>query len=405
MKAFRSSRFPFAVAFVAGAFLVALVRTGGTPAGSAVPVAVPVAIPATGPMAPHPASRPAVDDLFAGLAPKSTLRVVKGEKAVAPAVPAPVTRAENRIVEYELTVRETSARIAPDLTYTSLWTFDGVAPGPVMRVKVGDVVRFTLRNDGHSVTNHNIDFHFMSGACGGCCDTGVKPGEARTIEVRALYPGVFMYHCAYKHEGNIAAVHIANGMYGFLIVDPRTPLPAVDHEFMLIEGEFYVDRTGKSSGTCSLQDLASETPTYVFINGKSSELTPPLTVGTNQRVRLYVGRGGVNGSCAFHVIGAIFDKVYQDGSTLDAPAGHGVQTVTVPAGGATVVEFVTPVPGTLTAVDHNLSRVFFKGLGQVINVEGPANPEIYEPLAPNGTNGGQPHRAAHAGEISAMPTE
>jgi nitrite reductase (NO-forming) len=307
--------------------------------------------------------------------------VVKGEKTIEPAVPAAITRSANNVVEYELTVKETSAQIAPNLVYQSLWTFDGVAPGPVMRVKRGDVIRFTLRSDSKSVTNHNIDFHFISGACGGCGDTRVKPGEAKTIEVRALYPGCFMYHCAYNQEGNIPAVHIANGMFGFLIVDPETPQPPVAHEFMLVESEFYVERVGKNAGVCSYEGLTSETPTHVFFNGKHADLTPPLVVQAGERVRLYVGRGGVNGWSAFHVIGAIFDKVYQDGGTLDAPAEHGIQTVSVPVGGATIVEFVPPVPGKLTCVDHNLSRVCFKGLAQVIQVEGKANPEIYEALS------------------------
>jgi nitrite reductase (NO-forming) len=239
----------------------------------------------------HAAPAPSLleDGLFK-LAPKASLEVVQGEKTVAPAVPAPVTRSENKIVEYKLTVRETDAKIAPNLTYISLWTFDGVVPGPVMRVKVGDVIRFTLDNDKTSVTSHNIDFHFVSGACGGCCDTAVQPGEAKTIEVRALYPGLFMYHCAYNQDGNMAAVHIANGMYGFLIVDPQVPLPTVNHEFILIESEFYVEPEGKNRGLCSFSDLVAETPNHFFFNGKSAELNPALTVAVNDRVRLYVGK-------------------------------------------------------------------------------------------------------------------
>ena len=322
------------------------------------------------------------DRTLQGLSPKSTLGVVRGEKTIAPNVPAPIRRSEQKIVEYDLNVVETAAQIAPNLTYQSLWSFDGAVPGPVMRVKVGDVVRFTLRSDGKNVTGHNIDFHFITGACGGCADTGVKAGEAKTIEVRAMYPGLFMYHCAYSAETNLPAVHIANGMFGYLIVDPATPLPAVDHEFMLIQSEFYVEATGAKGdkGICSFSDLSAETPTHVFFNGKHAALNAPLHVKVNDRVRLYVGKGGVNGFSAFHVIGAIFDKVYQDGGLSDAPVSHGIQTVTVPPGGATVVEFVTPAPGTLVAVDHNLSRVFFKGLGQVIQVDGAPNKEIYDNL-------------------------
>jgi nitrite reductase (NO-forming) len=316
------------------------------------------------------------------LPPKATLRVIKGEKSIAPAAPAPITRSENAIVEYDVNVLETSAKIAPNLTYLSLWTFDGVVPGPVMRVKVGDVVRFTLRNYHKSVTNQNIDFHFISGACGGCGDTIVKPGQDKTIEVRALYPGLFMYHCAFGQDSNIPAVHIANGMYGFLIVDPQTPLPKVDHEFMLIESEFYVEKAGKGQGINSYNDLVAERPTHIVFNGKSPDLRPALKIKTNERVRLYAGRAGVNGWWAFHVIGAVFDTVYRDGGTYDPPSEHGIQTVNIPVGGATIVEFVSPVPGTLTAVDHNLSRVAFKGASQVIEVEGPANPEIYSTTGP-----------------------
>lgn len=326
---------------------------------------------------------PSMDRPWARLAPKASLEVVKGIKTIAPNVPPPVTREANKIVEYDLTVRETAGKIAPNLEYLSLWTFDGVAPGPVMRVKVGDVIRFTLHSDTKNVTSHNIDFHFIAGACGGCADTGIKPGQSKTIEVRALYPGVFMYHCAYNKDGNVAAVHIANGMYGFLIVDPKEPLPAVDHEFLLVESEFYVESAGPGRGICSIDGLMNENPTYIVFNGKTAELNPPLTIRVNDRVRLYMGHGGVNGFAAFHVIGAIFDKVYADGGTSDAPREHGIQTVTVPAGGATIVEFVAPVPGKLTAVDHNLSRMF-KGIGQVINVVGASNHEIYEMLPPAG---------------------
>jgi nitrite reductase (NO-forming) len=355
---------------VAFAALGAALVWGGARAASRSPVQVSTITPA--PLA--------AGDRLGRLVPKAMLGVVRGEKTTAPAVPAPVTRSDNKIVEYDLTVRETAAQIAPKLTYQSLWTFDGTAPGPVLRVKVGDVIRLTLRNDAKSVTNHNVDLHFVTGACGGCADTTIKPGEARTIEARALYPGVFMYHCAYGQQGNLPVVHIANGMYGFLIVDPEVPLPRVDHEYMLIESEFYVEKDNNTSGVCSYDGLTSETPTYVFFNGKHADLTPPLKVRTNDRVRLYVGRGGVNGWSAFHVIGAIFDKVYTDGGTMDPPREHGIQTVNIPVGGASIVEFICPVPGKLTAVDHNLSRVYFKGLAQVIEVEGPPNPEIYEPL-------------------------
>jgi nitrite reductase (NO-forming) len=337
-----------------------------------------------------------IDRILQKLTPKREMEVIPGEKTIAPAVPAPITRRESKIVEYDLAARETSAQIAPDVSYQSLWTFDGVVPGPVMRIRVGDVVRFTLRNEQSNLIGHNIDFHFISGACGGCGDTIVKPGESKTIEVRALYPGLFMYHCAYSQDSNIVAVHLANGMYGYLIVDPESPLPTVAHEFMLVQSEFYGERAAPRSKlfTCSQRGLVDETPTHVFFNGKHAALTSPLSVNAGDRVRLYVGKGGVNGFSAFHVIGAVFDKVYQDGGLIDPPVSHGIQTVTVPTGGATIVEFVAPVPGTLVAVDHNLSRVSFKGLGQIIQVNGSPNSEIYSSSS-SGASGGGGGEAQH----------
>jgi nitrite reductase (NO-forming) len=388
---FTSRRALIAIALLAALAWLAIDSPLGRSAEPQPPIAISASQTPTGDKPPQAPPAAAIDPLIAHLTPKAQMQVVRGEKTTAPQVPAPITRTQSMIVTYKLTVREGSARIAPNLIYQALWTFDDTVPGPVMRARVGDVVRFTLSSASSNVTGHNIDFHFVSGACGGCHDTTIKPGQDKTIEVRALYPGVFMYHCAFGQQGNIPAVHIANGMYGFLIIDPAKPLPKVNHEFMLVESEFYVEKAGKGQGICSYNDLIAEKPSYIFFNGKHSDLHPPLTIHTGDRVRLYVGRGGVNGWCAFHVIGAIFDKVYQDGNLLDPPAGHGVQTVNVPVGGATVVEFVAPVPGVLTAVDHNLSRVAFKGTSQVINVVGAPNREIFEAIGAPDAQGASDH--------------
>jgi nitrite reductase (NO-forming) len=366
------------IAVLAGLLLFAVSRYQGSaasrtgPAGIAPGASAVMASPTK--LLPDDESGPTAPASLASLAPKASLPVIRGIKTVAPDVPPPTARSTSAIVEYGLDVVETKAQLAPDLTYKSLWAFDGVVPGPVMRVRVGDVIRVRLGNSLGNVTGHNIDFHFINGACGGCANTQVKPGESKTIEVRALYPGLFMYHCAYGEAGNIIAVHIANGMYGYLIVDPAEPLPPVARELMVVEGEFYVDEVGAQS----FENLVAEKPTHVFFNGKHAALQPPLTIRTNERVRMYFGKGGVNGAASFHIIGAVFDRVYADGGLTDPPREHGIQTVEVPVGGATIVEFVPPVPGKLTVVDHNLSRVCFKGLGLPITVEGPPNPELYE---------------------------
>jgi nitrite reductase (NO-forming) len=231
---------------------------------------------------------------------------------------------------------------------------------------------------------HNVDFHAVTGTGGGAADTTVPPGMSRVIEVRLLYPGLFMYHCAF---GDVPE-HIARGMVGGILVDPAEPLPPVEHELYMVQSEHYT-MPGAAEGDPLVTDrvaVTNEQPTYVLFNGAKGSLTgensPRIAVG--ERIRIYFVNGGLNLISSFHAIGSHWDKVYPEGTLLGPPL-RGSQTTLVPPGGSTIVELVGQVPAVLVLVDHALSRAFDKGaLGQII-VEGEPNPEIFEAFAPEGS--------------------
>lgn len=255
------------------------------------------------------------------------------------------------------------------------WTFNGTVPGPFVRVRVGDIVEVTLKNAEDSSMMHNVDFHAVTGPGGGAEATTAAPGETKGFTFKALNPGLYVYHCAVPP----VAMHIANGMYGMILVEPEGGLPPVDREFYVMQGEIYTEETFGSSGllTESYEKLLNERPEYFVLNGHVGALTEhfPLKAQVGETVRIYFGVGGPNFTSSFHVIGEIFDKVYQLGSVTSPPLTD-VQTATVPAGGATIVEFKTEVPGRYVLVDHALSRVE-RGLAGFLIVEGEADHEIF----------------------------
>ncbi len=205
--------------------------------------------------------------------------------------------------------------------------------------------------------------------------TQTPPGEETIFTAKALKPGLFVYHCATP----MVAQHIANGMYGMILVEPEEGLPAVDHEFYVMQGEVYTNEAFGSTGllTENLQALLNEDPEYLVFNGAVGALTDqkPLKANVGETVRIYFGVGGPNFTSSFHVIGEMFDRVYNQAS-LTTPAMTDVQTTTVPPGGATVVEFALEVPGRYILVDHALSRLQ-RGLAGYLIAEGPDAPEIF----------------------------
>ena len=335
-----------------------------------------------------PVSDKATGDVIPSLVPKAELTPVPESEvnvAVAPNMPPPSGRASQAVVEVHFEVVEGVSTIDPATgVETETWGYrlvdgpDGIVvgtPGPVIRARVGDVLRFTITNPSSSLHPHNVDFHAVTGQGGGAEATTVAPGETKTIEARLLYPGFFMYHCAY---GDIPA-HISHGMVGGILVDPESPLPEVDHEWYVVQSEYYT--AGKEPGVVDFdrEAVTNETPTFVVFNGAVGAIAGEhaLQMNVGERSRIYFINAGLNLDSNFHPIGSHWDKVYQEAALLNPPL-RGSQTTLVPAGGGTVVELIGQVPSTIVLVDHALARAVDKGaIGQIV-VTGEENTEIFE---------------------------
>jgi nitrite reductase (NO-forming) len=295
-------------------------------------------------------------------------------------LPAPISRGAPQTVKVDLETREVVGRLADGATY-KYWTFNGKVPGPMVRVRVGDTVEVTLKNASDSTMMHNVDFHAVTGPGGGGGATMAMPGETKGFSFKALKPGLYVYHCA----SPMVSQHIANGMYGMILVEPEGGLQKVDREFYVMQGEIYTDEPLGAKGELneSIEKLLNEQPEYYVMNGAFKALTGEhaMHARTGETVRIYFGDGGPNKISSFHVIGEIFDKVYPLGG-FDA-AIKDVQTLAVAPGGATVAELRFEVPGTYSLVDHALSRVE-RGDAAVILVDGPPAPEVYK--APPGSS-------------------
>lgn len=306
--------------------------------------------------------------------------VIKGtvtaELTDAPMVPKPLTYTSPQKVMVELEVIEKVMKIADSTEYT-FWTFGGHVPGKFIRVRQGDLVDFTLKNMPDSKVSHSIDLHAVTGPGGGAEATATAPGQSTRFQFRALNPGLYVYHCATGPVG----LHIANGMYGLILVEPQGGLPQVDKEFYVMQGDFYTNGKFDGGGLQEFneQTALDENPNYVLFNGKVRSITGPnaLKAKVGETVRLYVGNGGPNLVSSFHVIGEIFNTVYMEGGSAK---NHNIQTTLIPAGGATMVEMKLEVPGVLTLVDHSYYRANSKGAVGQIKVEGPENKSIFNKI-------------------------
>ena len=290
-------------------------------------------------------------------------------------LPPPIARSGPATVKVHLDTVEVTGQLDDGSTY-HYWTFNGKVPGPFVRVRVGDTVEVTMKNANDSVMMHNVDFHAVTGPGGGAVATMAEPGQTRGFTFKALNPGLYVYHCATP----MVAQHIANGMYGLILVEPEAGLPKVDREFYVMQGEIYTEQAYGTKGelTESVDKLLAETPEYLVFNGAADGLSKkPLTAKTGETVRVFFGVGGPNKTSSFHVIGEVFDKAYPLASLTSAPMTD-VQTITVPPGGAAVTEFKVDVPGKYILVDHALSRLE-KGLKGILEVSGEQRAEIYRP--------------------------
>jgi nitrite reductase (NO-forming) len=302
--------------------------------------------------------------------------VVGTEEAVlthAPAVPPPISRRQPTRLIVNLETQELVRRLADGVDYT-FWTFGGEVPGQFIRVRVGDVVEFTLNNRPDSRMPHNIDLHAVTGPGGGATSSFVNPGESATFVFKALNPGLYVYHCATAPVG----MHIANGMYGLILVEPEGGLSPVDREYYVMQGEVYTTGSYGEPGLqpFSMEKALAENPDYVVFNGAVGSLVgdAALTATVGETVRLFVGNGGPNLISSFHVIGEIFDRVHTEGGSATT---ENVQTTLVPAGGATIVEFEMQVPGDYILVDHAIFRAFNKGALGIIAATGPEDSLVY----------------------------
>lgn len=296
-------------------------------------------------------------------------------------VSPPIERKEPAIVEINMTTKEVIAEMAPGIKF-NYWTFDGTVPGPFLRVRKGDTVKLTLTNEPTSLHHHSIDLHAVTGPGGGGAVTTVAPGESKMLTFKALNEGLFVYHCAHPN----AATHMAHGMYGLILVEPEEGLPKVDKEFYVMQGEFY---SAGSLGNKGVQVFDAEKmlnghPEYIVWNGKVGGAVGNMEAKVGERVRIFVGNGGVNLISSFHAIGEIFDIVYPEGAIGSDPHKN-IQTTLVPAGGSAIVEFNLEVPGKNILVDHALSRLD-RGAWGVLEVSGEHDPSIYD-----GVRGGEDH--------------
>ena len=290
-----------------------------------------------------------------------------------PHVPPPTARNYPAKVIVELEVVEKEMQISEGVNYT-FWTFGGTVPGSFIRVRQGDTVEFHLKNHPSSKMPHNIDLHGVTGPGGGAASSFTAPGHASKFTFKALNEGIYVYHCATAPVG----MHVANGMYGLILVEPPKGLPKVDREYYVMQGDFYTTGKYREKGNqpFDMEKAIDEKPTYVLFNGAEGALTgdKALKANVNETVRLFIGNGGPNLVSSFHVIGAIFDKVRFEGGTN---AQTNVQTTLIPAGGAAIAEFRTRVPGSYVMVDHSIFRAFNKGALAIMKVNGTEDKAIY----------------------------
>ena len=304
--------------------------------------------------------------------PVDQLPVIDAVVTHAPEVPPPVNRDHAALVKVKMETIEKTMKMADGVDYT-YWTFNGDVPGQMIRVREGDTVEVEFSNNPNSTVPHNVDFHASTGTGGGAAATFTAPGRTSTFRWKALQAGLYIYHCAVAPVG----MHIGNGMYGLVLVEPKEGLPKVDKEFYIVQGDFYTKGKYGEPGLqpFDMDKAIREDADYVVFNGHVGAIAGDnaLKAKVGETVRMYVGNGGPNLVSSFHVIGEIFDKVYVEGGKL---INENVQSTLIPAGGAAMIEFKVDIPGSYTIVDHSLFRAFNKGaLGQLV-VEGEDHPEV-----------------------------
>jgi nitrite reductase (NO-forming) len=301
--------------------------------------------------APHaqPAAGAAGMTSYAGAAPENADELAAAHKAFPAELPAVLP---GPVADVNLVLEDITVEIAPGIKYAA-WAWAGGAPGPVIHVRQGQMVKITLTNNG--AIPHSIDFHAARIAPDKAF-TDVAPGKSVSYTFRASDPGVFMYHCGTKP----VLAHIANGMYGAIVVEPKAGvLPVADKDYVLVASEWYLNSDGMGEPAQYNVDKAhARQPDWMTFNGYSGQYVKhPLTADPGELVRFWVVDAGPSLDTDFHIVGTIFDNVYPFGDMNPEDALHGVQTVTVPAGGGAVFDVKIDDPGLYPFVSHAFAAV------------------------------------------------
>jgi nitrite reductase (NO-forming) len=298
---------------------------------------------------------------FAGIAPPNADALAMRHAAFPATLPAATA---GPVAHIQLSIADRVVSIAPGIHYRA-WTFGDSAPGPAIHVRQGQKVEVTLTNK--AMMAHSVDFHAAQVAPN-VDFADVAPGASKTFSFVASVPGVFMYHCGTAP----AFEHIANGMYGAIVVEPKN-MPPVQHQYVLVSSEWYLNAPG-TGGAAGLDVTKAEqmTPDWVTFNGYAGQYkTHPLTSMPGQTVRFWVVDAGPSLNTEFHVVGTILKRAWINADLVDAPQ-HDIQTAVVPAGGGGVFDVTIPRAGIYPFVSHSFASVMLGevGLLNVGNVPG-----------------------------------
>jgi nitrite reductase (NO-forming) len=307
------------------------------------------------------------------------------------------------VVAVNIVATDRTVEIASGIEYRA-WTFNDTVPGPVIHVRQGQTVNVTFTN--HGTMQHSLDFHSAM-TPPTLHYVELMPGESITYPFVAKVAGAFLYHCGTPP----VLLHIGNGMYGAIVVDPAVPLPPASAAYVLVQGEWYTQQVAGTQMGADYQKMLNETPDEVVFNGAAFQYKDhPLPATPGGRVRLYLVNAGPNVWSSFHVIGAIFDKVYPDADPAHALSG--VSSYTVGPGDGAVFDLVIDEPGKYPFVDHDMAHAMIGAQGilavgqqtavpPVTAAAAPATPPVPAPAATSASSGPYTFDPAHGAALYA----